>query len=479
MLRTRYVVCCSIILGILLISSCDLVTWEKLDLYCNVEESQTHFNGENIQLFFSSDPVQQKTERYVQLKADGESVAIYTHWQEKRLFISPEKGWRKGKEYELVFSGSVEMVDGRIYSKSLTRHFTYGEPGQRLKIIDYSIANDSTVRNDTPLVFEFSKVVSVTSFDENFKLNPHIETDIVFLEANTKVRVQPKNDWGINKIYKWTISELLSADEYRLDKEYTGQFYSPLDTTQPELLTICPVEQTSTGFVWQEDRKLDGNVYEQDSIGFIFSKPMDFDSVESGITFSPSVKGYFKAVENDATRFVFYPEENYEIQTKYAINVSEQISDINDIALFTEHIEYFTTGNSYITVTSIQFGSEPLITDYTDTPFDYALSDSGLMKQLVLKVNFSTPIDKTYQMAAADSVGISPFFPSTVSSPSLQKISWNVEKTTITMLWEGFTPTTLGSDNYYKILIQSGANGVMNAQGEYIEEDVCVYFRAL
>lgn len=448
---------------LLFFPGCGLLTWEYLEIGCCLKENQGYFSEQEIRLDFSHKPDRDHLAQRLQLLAGRQTVSAVSRWEGRTLFLRPEVSWQKGREYTLNLEGSIRMDDGRTYQARFYRRFIYGEEGMDFELLSWTADEDA-------LTFLFGKPVSITSFNDKFSLLPFEERTVDFSPDGKTVTITPKNGWGINRVYTWVIRDVLAADGYIMRKDHTGTFSGGADLAIPELETLCPVSFEPDNVFWHTHSNPDGELREGQVLGFIFSKPMNPDSVKGGVSFYPSLKGHF--LVQDERRFLFVPEESYQIDQRYRITLSGTIQDESGIQLHEELRFFFTTANEYLKILNIFFDGNAMTPG--DTLRDYLFNPS---EKLITTVEFSAEIPGENRKAAADSVSLTALFPATASNPSLLSAGWNPGGSALNLTWQGFTFSTADVDNYYTLKITGGGRGAVNAAGEYLKEDVWVIFR--
>jgi hypothetical protein len=471
MLNTNYNFFALTNLCFLLFLGCPAVTFEYLDLSCSIGSDQDYFFEDYIQIKFSQTPDKNEAENKIQLYEGTGIVLAEFIWQSNVLLIQPKSSWQKGQFYSLNLEGSLRMENGSHYTVYLFRSFIYGQRGNDFELISSGFERDI-------LTFVFSKPVLITSFMENFTLTPFTEYITTFSDDGAAVTIAPKNNWSENNVYAWTIKNMLSNDRYLMKKEYSGKFYGLADAILPQFEQAYPVSYSEAGSSWQwhHDMNIRTQLLEWHAIGFTFSKPMNEASIKAGITFYPNINGYF--IKETDKNFIFVPEEAYQIKKEYRITIADTIKDTSNLELYEQKLLFFTTANEFITVLSITFDNDTVPMPTDGTIADHYMS-SSIPAKLVTVINFSTAIPQRNHSASVDAVSLSALFPPSAESPDLISAVWSLANTCLTLTWETFTITSMPIENYYILEIGGGANGVKNIAGEYLEEDVCVIFKAL
>jgi hypothetical protein len=178
------------ILCSILLSRCTPpVSFEYLDISCSAGQGEQYYFGETAALDFSIMPDKGETERNLILTEGGLSRGPVFNWEGRTLHVKPLTGWKKGEHYGISLEGRLLMEDGRTYSAGIIRNFIYGHMGNEFTL-DYSAMEDNK------LIFSFSKVPGVTSFDSQFSLSPGVEYFCDFL--GREIQILPKSPWQAN-----------------------------------------------------------------------------------------------------------------------------------------------------------------------------------------------------------------------------------------------------------------------------------------
>ncbi|GHV96649.1 hypothetical protein AGMMS50293_29690 [Spirochaetia bacterium] len=452
----------------LVLASCPIITFEYLDTACSVGKSQDYFAEDYITITFSQQPDIHDTESKLRFYENNGVVRIDTVWEGATVRLRPHVLWQKGQTYSLDLQGLLKMEDGRTYTVSLYRDFIYGESGNDFTLSSWEFKNNI-------LSFVFSHPVSITSFEEKFAFTPFADYKTTFSDNNTTVAIDAHNGWAINTTYSWSIKEMVNAAGYLMRKEYSGQISGLPDIVQPILETVCPVDYSGTNPVWFINLQLHNNLLENQAIGFIFSKPMDESSVRSGISFYPSISGYF--AKETEMRFMFIPEEPLQLQKEYRLTITDSIKDTSGLSLYKPQHIYFTTALQYLEVMQITFDTN---INPTPMPFDGSVADFTMptsdLVPLETTIDFSTVIPQDKRNTAVNTISLTTLFPASAKIPSLISAHWSSGGSRLSLTWNNFSISSAGIENYYILKIGGGTTGVTNQASEYLKEDVCVIF---
>ena len=231
-------------------------------------------------------------------------------------------------------------------------------------------------------------------------------------------------------------------------------------------------------------------------VGFIFSKPMDFESVKAGVSFSPAISGTFFKADSDETKFIFVPQDNYEIGAEYILTVSKNIKDKNGLNFFEEVKKTFFSGQEYLQIESIKFGqtllngTEADSSELEENSTKETLKDGTAIKilkseedneneltEVCLGLLFSQSIEEEMLAAVEKSISLNAVFPLSLASPVKTEISWANERKMLFITWSRICASTEEENFFYKLKIAGGKTGLRTGRGNYLEEDLCAVIK--
>lgn len=446
----------SIFIDVILFS-CNIITFEKLYFDCNIQNDTKFFYKDEIQINFNLIPELDSLEKITSLKCDGKIINIELVKEENVFKIKPKDFWKNGFTYQLVIDGSVKLLDGGRFDVFLQRDFVYGIKENQLVLTEYS----NPQKNDSGLyesiTFIFNQPIDNISFIDGFSISPFCDTRIVFSEDKTVVKVFPLEKWSRNIFYEWKLDEIYSFEKYIINKNYNGFFETCAASAIPELIQVCPIDEIDFNYVWNLESELDKIIRDKQCIGFIFSEPMDFESVSSAISFSPSIKGSLICLENYPNKFIWKPLNSWEIDTLYNLKVLDSACDLEGKKLFSSKEYFFTSFNQFLQVSNI----------------DYTINSTDDVVTCNIDITFSSPVSIDSLIQTVESISFKPIFPLSISNPYLEEVKWNENRTIVSLQWSGFSKSSDETEYFYKLIISAGKNGAKNDVGEYLQEDVC------
>ncbi|QTQ14992.1 Ig-like domain-containing protein [Treponema parvum] len=457
------------------LSSCKLITFDEEGVSCSLSSTENTFSGQTIEFVFTSKPDKYQAEKCVSLQVDSRAVELIYSWNGKTLSIKPALSWQNGKNYHLSCSGTITINTSRV-SVSIERTFMYGSISEQLIFLKSS-STLSPINQTDSLLFCFNKALDQASFTENFTLSPSLETETVFSSDNKSVSIKPKAPWAYNTLYTWSFKNLKSADGYFYKTSESASFSPFSDTEIPVLQKICPVRLIGGQETFLLEQELDLNIREKEAIGFVFSKPMEFDSVKSGISLSPPAAGYFKQTDDEGFCFAFIPTQMYSIKQKYELTVNSSVRDTHSVSLYEDKILYFTPYGDYLEVRQISLDSAQIDFSTQDAvPFTITKNLNNKY-ELTVSILFSARIESSKRSSAVKQVSLGLLFPLSSETPVQTQILWNSAGTLLSLTWENFTPCTASVETFYKLQITGGANGINTGCGQFMEKDLCVILK--
>lgn len=490
--------------------SCSFIEFSSDCVKIFPDAESSSFYGDYVQIKFNCEVEKYEVQKVATIKAGKSNCELEYCWQDSALLkIRPENGWINGQFYECSLEGYVYKKNGNGFSVNEKVNFYYlpgtsVESCEKFTIVNFP-SDGSFVELNENLIFSFSQAVEKQKFENSFSIQPSADYTIDCDALSKTFYVIPKTGWILNSFYEWKIDELISADNWSLNGKTEGSFFTKTDTVQPELLCVCPVAVASnshaflgaeTDVIWYTNLELNGNLKEKMPVGFIFSKPMDFESVKSSVSFSPAISGTFFKAASDETKFIFVPQDNYEIGTEYILTVSKNIKDKNGLTFFEEVKKTFFSGQKYLQIESIKFGQTLLRGTETDSSeseensIKETLKDGTAVKilkseeenedeltEVCLGLLFSESIEEEMLATVEKSIVLNAVFPLSLSSPVKTEISWGSERKMLFITWNRICTSTEEENFFYKLKIAGGKTGIRTGRGNYLEEDLCAVIK--
>ena len=457
----------------LLLFSCALISFDEYGVSCSRNPAARYFEGERIDFSFNCDVVHYYAEQAVTIKSGNHRYDAEYVWDGRSLSVKPEAGWIRGKPYLVSIDGLMHTENDASFQAYAVCAFIYGNEADRFFALSLPERRYDTDLQ-TKLVFSFNKKIEESQFEKAFSLSPAAEYSTALSDDGKTVVVSPSPNWKMNTTYAWTVKRLFSSDGFEMQETLSNTFSTKEDPENPALAALCPVTDMSPDAPWLTDIPLDKNISEKQAIGFVFSKPMDFDSVKDAVSISPPISGYMIRCGDSSERFLFVPEEHYKSGVEYTLSISASAQDKNGMPLFEKYIHCFYAADVHFSVIGLLLDADA-VSDFSGGCIKHVFyKNADGDGELTAHILFSHALADDFLTAAANAVTASLLFPFTSSSPVKTAVFWNEDRTRLTVTWTRFTVSTSDVLSYYRLKIAGGPSGITDGRGGYMEKDICI-----
>ena len=461
------------LVSMVLFFSCNVISFDEYEVDCSQSPAEKYFNGEHIGFSFNCDVVRHYAEQAVTIQSGTHRYEAEYAWSGRSLYVKPSGGWIRGKPYQVSIDGLMRTENNASFHVYTICTFIYGSEAECF----YARALPETQVDadlQKKLVFTFNKKIEAARFEKAFSIFPSAEYSIELSDDERTLTVSPAPKWKPNTTYAWTVKQLLSSDGWEIQETLSNTFSTNEDAENPALVSLCPVPDTSSDAEWLTDIALDKHISGKQPIGFVFSKPMDFDSLKDAVSISPSLLGYMIPSGDSRTRFLFVPEEYYKIAAEYTLGIAASAAGENGIPLFEKIVSRFYAADTWLSVVGLSLDADE-VSDLSASCIEHALhKNADGNYELTARIVFSHAIADDALTAAANAVTASLLFPLTSASPVKTGVFWNEEKTRLTVTWTRFTVSTDDVRSYYRLKIAGGPAGISDGHGSYMEKDLCI-----
>ncbi|MBR5964934.1 MAG: hypothetical protein IK015_02300 [Treponema sp.] len=440
--------------------SCAFMSFEELETDVSLLEKDAYYSKESVKIDFSISMERTSVENLVSLKEDGQRIDAKIEWNNGSCILSAKGGFKKGRKYTLSVKGDAFASDGRKYEVNIYREFVFGSQADNFLLNKFE--EQKNARGDVEsLAFFFNKPVDAAIFEREFSLSPYVETKKTYSTDFCLVEIFPSDKWKANSYYTWKIGNAFSQDGAKIFKDYQGSFLAARKEKAPQLLTACP----AVGDTFLESLSLN-DLLENQCIGLVFDCAMNKDSVERGVCFEPSVQGFWRTV--DEKRFVFTPYNNYQIQKKYRLCVSDSVEDAWGINFKGEKNIFFALKSDFIDIEKITVDTNEICAGAENQlEIDYG-------SPLYIKIYFSKNLCQKSLLEIKNAVKFECLFPMSALNPRLNSILTS-SSNCAEFCYSNLSAALDGQECLYKLTVKGGENFIFDAQGEYLKEDKCYY----
>lgn len=464
---------------IVYINSCNFISFDYFSASCSVPDKVNYYFQDEITVSFSKPIEINSLNSIVSLKMGNQFVPLEVFPNGNNSFkIKPKANWQKGASYSFSIIGQLKQKSGASYNVSLIRDFIYGKKDAVLKLDMVACPKENFDGLKMPLVFNFNKAVNKASFIQGFTLSPNNQFNIVFSSDLKQVSIFPKDQWDINENYSWSLENITSFDGYLLNQEENGSYFTFKDSQLPLLTHICPVIEGQNGYVWLKESSLD-SLSGCMPIGFIFSKPILYDSFVSSLSFYPDIKGSLRWNPNDPKEFLWVPSEQWGVDVMYQMEISTSVKDFNSLPLFQKVTKNFTPSTNYLVLEKIKLGLDQEIQNFSQDFYLCNLDYTAENNVLGIELFFSSAIPKEKREATVGAISLNSFFPVTSSNPTLSYVHWSQDGMGLYLRWIGCSASSDEREVFYRLVISNDKERITNSKGETLKEEICLLIKTL
>lgn len=478
-LLTRLAGAFAAVLGALVLASCDLIDLSVLSVTTNLPGTNSVLAlGSPIRVTFSEPMDKQASEERAQLREffSDASVPVDYVWESDRILaVKPSEDLKQGVRYVFEISGQVRTKNRVDHKVSVLESFYYVHKNGPLQLVTFSPAANATVDFQDTLVLEFDKAVDIDFFEDNFSISPSTDVEFIWSNGYQTVGIAPKDRWKQFSRHTWTVLDTIrAADQTAILRQYTSSFVVQLDTEAPELDSIESGIYDAGSFTSVAD--LNTLVYES-SIRFTFTEGIDADSLESAMSFSPTVDG--NIFQAGPAIFIFVPDNGWDQETDYVLTISTDLKDLAGVKLANEFRFEFRPAIAPLEIDQISWNfpvssSTSTFNESTEYLLNPSIPDNEIRFELQLSTDFVTWQERNRFLST---IQFQAYLPPS-SNPTLVNFNWDDNRTLALTYQDIVTGGTNPWDSQtYKLAISGGPAGISDL-GQYLAEDIYVLFRA-
>jgi hypothetical protein len=450
--------------------SCGLISMQSLSLLSYpAAKDQVISSTDALTISFSIPPDHAAAERLFRVSAAAGAALGDLSWEGDTLVFSASPPLPGGQRLVLSLSGQLDMADGRSFMVAVLVPFFVDTDAVQPRLLDHRPAEGEVVSVTTPIVLTFSDCMDPATFQDGFTLNPTAELDISWDAAGKIATIVPRTQWSTLSYYQWEMGNAVAgANGVAIGDRAEGSFLVQEDAEAPRLSGAPqPALLTSGAFLplggTLDDLRVD------DCILFTFSEDVTIQSLQSALSFEPSIQGYVTRVR--AGVFAFVPEQSYAMNTPYHLRISTDLVDLAGTRMAADYHLWFTPAIPIQRVLSITPGAEPPVSVFNSTTaLDVALPFIP-GDELSFTIVFEQPMDGASKARTPGQISLEGFFPSSLLDPSLKSATWTNDATLV-LVFAGLQASSPPVLNHYRLLLPGGQSGVVNAEGAAFEDDV-------
>jgi hypothetical protein len=465
-LKARFLLlACPVLLG-----ACGLFSFEQLRVTTfPSERNQVISPTDTIFLDFSIPPDRAGAESLLRITSDKGTQNGDLAWAGNRLTFTPVPPLPLNVRHVLSFSGELDTTDGRSFAVAIEVPFFVGSAAQPPSLTDHQPADGATAGVSTPLALTFSDPMDADSFQQGFTLDPSTDFQVTWSADQKVATISPRDRWSSLALYTWEVRDTVRATSgARLGLSHSGSFLVQEDGAAPAVVDTQPA--IFQGDVFSFPGGTLNDLRARDCIYIRFSEAVSLDKLQDAFSLDPSIRGHFlQAGPND---FAFVPEENYQMGATHHLVISTGLEDLAGNAMAADYHEWFLPSIPVLEVQSITpFGQQAITTFNTSDPVAVTVAPGGELK---FTIEFSADFDPESMASVPFLIACENYFPDSFVQPELRQAAWP-NPNTLEVIFTGLATAVPPAHCYYRLTLPGGLNGIANADGSYLKENVWVF----
>jgi len=448
----------------LLIAGCDMDDFVQQPHVTSVNPENKSENVESdttVQVQFSKEMDKAKTNEAFSLSADDSGdIDGFFSWSEdgKTMTFTPREGLTSTQRYTIRVSTDAEDNEGSDLEEELVSTFSLTDDVQSPVLESYTPIQDSTGNSkDIPVILTFSEPIDVNTIYDGVEISPAVQGYFSWNSDRTTFTFTPLYGYNYGVTYAVTVNESIrDSNGITLKEDVNFNFTVGDDFEKPEISRIY--QDLSVDVDLDENLIISG--CEKDaSIVIEFSEVVEKDTIESAISFSPSIEFYIteSAVSGCSMARINFTE-NLQSEEIYTLNISDSILDLQNNELTGEYrFRFITDGINSLRPDVDKIG------DVANPNWTFGVVQTLTYSDTLhenISVTFTKPVNPltlSLNVTTVAGIGI---------SPEVVNIGWNSDKTVLTFGLDGVT-----KENIYKIILRGGSSGIQDSNENFMEED--------
>ncbi|MDR0550758.1 MAG: hypothetical protein LBG72_01935 [Spirochaetaceae bacterium] len=468
--------------------SCGLIDYRPVEITTSPDKPDVILDNDTPEIYIKfNTPVNRiDAENILKITGGGAAVEGDVRWEENTLYWTPAAPLSPGIRYMLLFSGTVNALDGRDERVDITVPFFVLNSQKAPYLAAFSPEDGALTDNHGPEVklrLVFSEEMNRKSVEENTSIDGQKNLVFTWIDNNT-VDVYSKDTYTAFALYKWQVSEKArSIFGVPLAKKTGASFIVGKDTTPPRVKYVYAAKlyEVNPGeYKWQDMGLLSQTGLAKDcAVGIRFTKNMEGAAARNSIRFSPSLPG--RAEQISGNTYIYIPDKQPEPEAAYTITVSRDAVCTSGIKLPEDYTSQFCVSIPYLSMLSLELrsgASETVISqdDIQNGAAYQIAARAGMDFQIV--INWSEMWTEGAKINAAASVNLQPVFPAGLASVSLVRAKWRTQDK-LELIWSGMESAAPGTQKFYKLSVSGGGSGIANGAGSYLKDTMVFYIEVI
>lgn len=311
--------------------------------------------NDTIWVLFSDPMDRHQSENAFSLSSSDDTPRGEFRWDGNKMFFIPKTALKTGYTYNLVVSDEAEDENGNNLSQDYNINFVVNTDYVSPLLLSNIPAHNDNV-NATDLQFTFSEAIAFDSLFKGITISPSVSGFFTQSADQTQVTFTPYDEFAHGTRYSVSINTDLTdiAGNTLQEKDtYSFQFTMGTDFIRPEIESIL---SGATNLIPDIETT---NIEKSDDIVITFSEKMNLTTIDSAISFSPSVdhtRSYttIGIAPNEKTQLTLSFPDHMEPETHYELTISNSVEDLESNTLLeSKRYSFLTDGPTSIRPTVI------------------------------------------------------------------------------------------------------------------------------
>ncbi len=397
------------------------------------------------------------------LSKNSEDIFCVFSWQQHKLFLEPEQGLETGKKYNVILNTDVKDKAGNHLRQEYTFCFYTRGPMGRLRLISNNIKQYyNFIQQKTNLVFYFSRELDPHQEKNNiFTISPALNGECSIV--SNRFIFHPCFSYENNTRYKVLIAARCCSRGYTpLLKNQTFYFHTGTGESGAKLKGISTARRKISNTNYLCFSNMENTLRTDSKLVFIFSGCMNLTTAGAGISFTPDISGYFSRPLSNILQY--NPAAKLVYGIRYKIKLTPELKSCNDVPLNKETNFYLKTENrldSRLVLNTLSKFNGTRLTSSNINNINTASNHTSL-----LYLTFTHPAQSAMDITTVyDNLVFSLQNGSNASySGQLAAVSKNNNVLKLKII-------NIAPGNHYQLKIQGGESGLMNINGNHLEND--------
>lgn len=436
--------------------------------------SHNQYNVPNNSIVWVSfnEPMDRVTvEKAFSIQSDGEYSGYFQWINDQRVQYVFTQPLTTGKRYTVNITKSAQDKTGNKLIADLLYSFYINQATLTKPNISqtFPLNLSEGMAKDINISITFNKSMNYQSVQNNFSTSPSINGTFSWNANYTVMQYLPVSDLdAVTRYYVTLNKECQDTEGNQMGSDHKFNFLTGDTYTQPSVIGTYTWGNMVYWTNYQQ--KLNKDI----EIAVQFSKTMSHPDTESAFSLNPSVNGYFTWSTIPTETLIFHPTENLQINQTYQLLVSESAKDPDNHTLASPYELHFVINGSnsqFLQITDIRDNENNSLSFINDNTVQLNQTETNTF---TVYFNLTAPNQIDVPVFENSHVNISRHSGQGDDSKlgAVYSIRYNGDFTRAYIRLGD-----LSTNNFYLFTIDGSDSGILDKYGNYMENDVEIFFK--